>query len=337
MTCYFRAIPQFDHARPPAALPIAGGWCWFDHAERIERGGARQLIPAHEVPPEVAQLISAPRPAIAGLAMDRPRLMGILNVTPDSFSDGGLYDGAPAAISHARDMIKNGADIIDIGGESTRPGADMVSAEQEIERTVPVIRSVRRDGAHPVSIDTRKGKVASAALAAGASLVNDVSALSFDAKLSGIIANAGVPVCLMHARGDPMTMQDRPQYDDVLLDVYDHLQDRIETALASGIARAKIVIDPGIGFGKTVAHNLALLRGLSLFHSLGCPIMLGASRKRFIGTLGDAPEAGARMPGSIAVALAGIAQGVQISRVHDIAQTRQALVLWAAATGMRQQ
>ena len=337
MKCYYRAIAQFDLARPPGALPIAGGWCWFDRAERIERGGARQVIGAREVPPGVAQLISAPRAAVAGLAMDRPRLMGIVNVTPDSFSDGGMFDSDADAISHARDMIRNGADIIDIGGESTRPGARLVSAEREIERTVPVIRGLRQIGAIPLSIDTRKGEVARAALAAGVSLVNDVSALGFDAELAEIIAKSGVPVCLMHARGDPKSMQDRPEYEDVLLDVYDHLHARIEAAVSAGIARTNIIVDPGIGFGKTVAHNLALLRRLSLFHSLGCPIMLGASRKRFIGALSDAPEARARMPGSIAVALAGIAQGVQITRVHDIAQTRQALTLWAAATGMGQQ
>ena len=337
MKCYYRAIAQFDLARPPGALPIAGGWCWFDRAERIERGGARQVIGAREVPPGVAQLISAPRAAVAGLAMDRPRLMGIVNVTPDSFSDGGMFDSDADAISHARDMIRNGADIIDIGGESTRPRARLVSAEREIERTVPVIRGLRQIGAIPLSIDTRKGEVARAALAAGVSLVNDVSALGFDAELAEIIAKSGVPVCLMHARGDPKSMQDRPEYEDVLLDVYDHLHARIEAAVSAGIARTNIIVDPGIGFGKTVAHNLALLRRLSLFHSLGCPIMLGASRKRFIGTLSDAPEARARMPGSIAVALAGIAQGVQITRVHDIGQTRQALTLWAAATGMGQQ
>ena len=274
---------------------------------------------------------------MAGLAMDCPRLMGILNVTPDSFSDGGLFDSDAAAISHARDMIQNGADIIDIGGESTRPGADFVSADLEIERTVPVIQSIRNGGTVPVSIDTRKGDVARAALAAGASMVNDVSALSYDAELSEIIANAGVPICLMHTQGDPKTMQDSPEYEDVLLDVYDYLASRLEAAISAGIARANIIIDPGIGFGKTLADNLALLRGLSLFHSLGCSIMLGASRKRFIGTLGDAPEARSRLPGSLAVALAGIAQGVQITRVHDIAQMRQALTLWAAATGVRLQ
>ena len=337
MTTFYRAIPQFDLARPSGARPIAGGWCWYDHAEQIERGGARRLIHASEVPDDVAKAISSPRAAIAGLAMEWPRLMGILNVTPDSFSDGGQYDSQAAAIGHARDMIKNGADIIDIGGESTRPGADFVPADLEIERTIPVIQNIRRESAVPVSIDTQKGKVARAALSVGASMVNDVSALNYDAKLSEIIADAGVPVCLMHAQGDPKTMQDRPEYEDVLLDVYEYLAARIEAAVSAGIARASIIIDPGIGFGKTPAHNLTLLRGLSLFHSLGCVIILGASRKRFIGVLGNEPEAHNRTFGSIAVALAGIAQGVQITRVHDIAQTRQALTLWAAATGMRQQ
>jgi len=337
MTSYYRAIPQFDLARPSGARPIAGGWCWFDHAEQIERDGSRRLIPASEVPRDVAKSISSPRAAIAGLAMEWPRIMGILNVTPDSFSDGGQYDSEAAAIDHARDMIQNGADIIDIGGESTRPGAEFVPADLEIERTIPVIRNIRRESAVPVSIDTRKGKVARAALTVGASMVNDVSSLNYDAELSEIIADVGVPVCLMHAQGDPKSMQDRPEYENVLLDVYDHLESRIEAAITAGIARANIIIDPGIGFGKTPAHNLALLRGLSLFHSLGCVIILGASRKRFIGIISKEPEARSRTFGSIAVALAGIAQGVQITRVHDIAQTRQALTLWAAATGMRQQ
>ena len=269
--------------------------------------------------------------------MEWPRLMGILNVTPDSFSDGGQYDSKAAAIGHARDMIQNGADIIDIGGESTRPGAEFVPADLEIERTIPVIRNILRQSAVPVSIDTRKGKVARAALTAGASMVNDVSALNYDAELSEIIADIGVPVCLMHAQGDPKSMQDRPEYEDVLLDVYEYLAGRIDAAVSAGIARSNIIIDPGIGFGKTLDHNLALLRGLSLFHSLGCVIILGASRKRFIGILGKEPEPRSRVPGSIAVALAGIAQGVQITRIHDIAQTRQALTLWAAATGVRQQ
>jgi dihydropteroate synthase len=223
------------------------------------------------------------------------------------------------------------ADILDIGGESTRPGAVLVAPDQEIARTAPVIAAIRAAGiATPISIDTRKASVAASALQAGAGLVNDVSALTFDPAMAAEVARAACPVVLMHAQGTPQTMQADPQYDDVLLDVYDWLAARIAAAMAAGIPRDLIAIDPGIGFGKTVAHNLALLQRLSLFHSLGCPVLLGASRKRFIGTIGGAEVAQARMPGSVAVALAGAAQGVQMIRVHDVVETRQAMRLWFA-------
>ena len=333
---YYRPLAQFDAHRSRAALPIAGGWCWFDQVQRLERGQPAQVVAVSEVPAEICDAISGARPAVAGLALNSPRLMGILNVTPDSFSDGGQFDAPDVAVAHARAMVERGADIIDIGGESTRPGADFVSATVETERTVPVIAAIRKATSTPISIDTRKAEVARAALAAGAQLVNDVSALTYDAQLAEITAKSGVPICLMHAQGDPDSMQDAPRYDDVLLDVYDYLNARIAAAVAAGIARDRIIVDPGIGFGKTLDHNLALLRGLSLFHGLGCPILLGASRKRFIGTIAGAADARARVPGSIAVALAGVAQGVQITRVHDIDETRQALDLWAATTGMGQ-
>jgi dihydropteroate synthase len=224
-----------------------------------------------------------------------------------------------------------GADILDVGGESTRPGALVVETDDEVARTAPVIAAVRAAGiAVPISIDTRKAQVAEAALKGGADIVNDVSALLFDADMAGVVAGANCPVVLMHAQGTPQTMQADPRYDDVLLDVYDWLAARIDVAVATGIKRERIAIDPGIGFGKTTAHNLALLQRLSLFHTLGCPILLGASRKRFIGTIGQADDPQARMPGSVAVALAGIAQGVQMIRVHDVSETRQAMRVWMA-------
>jgi dihydropteroate synthase len=223
------------------------------------------------------------------------------------------------------------AEIIDIGGESTRPGAQEVPVAEEIARTVPVIEGLRAAGMRgPISIDTRKALVAAAALRAGATLVNDVSGLTFDPALGPLLAKEGVPVVLMHAKGLPATMQDDPSYADVLLDVFDDLAARLARALALGIDRSRIAIDPGIGFGKTAAHNLALIQGLSLLHGLGCPILLGASRKRFIGSIGRAEAPDARMPGSLAVALAGVAQGAQLLRVHDVAETRQALRLWQA-------
>ncbi len=327
MTVYYRALAQTDRFRPAHARMIAGGWTWFDRLEMRKRGGAARIIDIGDAPAEVVERIAAPRAEVAGLATDRPRLMGILNVTPDSFSDGGLFCDPAAAQAQAGALIKQGADILDIGGESTRPGADFVPPEQEIERTAPVIAALARGGSVPVSIDTRKAAVARAALDAGAGILNDVSALTFDPEMAGVAAASGAPICLMHAQGDPKTMQANPTYDDVLLDVYDFLAERIAAAEAAGIARERVIVDPGIGFGKTAAHNLALISGLSLFHSLGCPILFGASRKRFIGTIGQAPDARARLPGSVAVALSALAQGVQIIRVHDMAETRQAVAL----------
>ena len=322
-----------DAARPAGALPLAGGWCWFDRVEVLERGGAGRIVAAAECPGAVLHRLCAPRPAFAGLSLDQPRIMGVLNVTPDSFSDGGLFLGPEAALAQAR-MMAEDAEIIDIGGESTRPGANEVSVDEELRRTGPVIAALRAGGLEAViSVDTRKAAVAGAALRAGADVVNDVSALGFDAALGPLVAREGAPVILMHAQGAPATMQDDPSYQDVLLDVYDALAARVAAAEALGIARGRIAVDPGIGFGKTGAQNLALIRGLSLFHGLGCPILLGASRKRFMGIYGMASNPAGRVPGSLAVALTGVALGVQMVRVHDVAETRQALRLWAAVNG----
>ncbi|MEF9603658.1 dihydropteroate synthase, partial [Paracoccus sp. PXZ] len=260
------------------------------------------------------------------LALDRPRIMGIVNATPDSFSDGGRYDGA----EQARLLAGQGAEILDIGGESTRPGAREVPVAEEIARVTPAIAAVR--GLAAVSVDTRKAEVARAAIAAGAGLVNDVSGFDFDPAMAGTVAAAGVPVCLMHAQGIPETMQDNPTYGDVLLDVYDALAERVARAETAGIPRDRIVIDPGIGFGKTQAHNLAILRRISLYHGLGCAVLLGVSRKRFIGSIGGAEHPADRVAGTLALTLAGIAQGIQIHRVHDVAETRQGLALWRAVT-----
>ncbi len=332
MMQYVRPIAMTDPARPDGALPLAGGWCWFSQVEVMSRGGKPRLVPVRDLPGEVRDRLAGPRPAFSGLSLDRPRLMGILNVTPDSFSDGGLFLRPEAAVMQARQMA-SGADIIDIGGESTRPGAAEVAQADEIARTEPVIAALRAGGLEtPISIDTRKAGVARAALAAGAGLVNDVTALRHDPEMAGVIAKAGCPVVLMHSIATPATMQDDPHYDDVLLDVFDALKARVAAAEAAGIARDRIAIDPGIGFGKTLAHNLTLLSRLSLFHDLGLPVLLGASRKRFIGTLTAEAEAARRMPGSLAVALAGVAQGVQLIRVHDVTETRQALSLWQAVT-----
>jgi dihydropteroate synthase len=250
-----------------------------------------------------------------------------LNVTPDSFSDGGRFADAGAAAAAGADMAAQGAAIIDVGGESTRPGAKPVWQGDEIERVEPVIRQLASGGA-AVSIDTRQAEVMTAALGAGARLINDVSALTYDPRSAEIAAAAGVPVVLMHHQGDPATMQDAPRYDDVLVEVYLWLEERIAAAEAAGIARAKILVDPGFGFGKTVAHNLEIMNGLALFHSLGCPIVVGASRKRTIGALaGEAPP-DQRLGGSVAFALKAADQGVQIIRAHDVFETVQALKVW---------
>ncbi len=329
---YYRPIAMTDPARPKDALPLAGGWCWFTHVEVITRKEAGRIVPLADVPAEVRDRLSATRPDFAGLTLDRPRIMGILNVTPDSFSDGGLFLRPDAAVMGARKMAA-GADILDIGGESTRPGAVDVDAADEILRTAPVITALRAGGLSlPISIDTRKAAVAKAAFDAGASILNDVTALQYDPAMASFAAGQAAPVILMHSIANPATMQDDPVYDDVLLDVFDALYQRLSEAVAAGIPRRLLAVDPGIGFGKTLSHNLALLARLSLFHDLGVPVLLGASRKRFIGTIGAESDAAKRMPGSLAVALAGVAQGMQMIRVHDVAETRQALSLWQAVT-----
>ncbi len=324
MTDYLLPLPA-GHAIGPR---LAGGWMRFDHVALLERGCAPRIVPVADLPPDRLSPLTAPRPTIAGLTPTRPGLMGILNVTPDSFSDGGRYLSPTAARAHADTM--RAADILDIVGESTRPGATEVSADEEIARILPVIAALRD---RRLSIDTRKAAVARAALGAGADLVNDVSAMTFDPAMPATIAQANAPICLMHAQGAPETMQDDPRYGDVALDVYDALAARMAEAQAAGIAPDRIIVDPGIGFGKTRAHNLTLLRHIALFHGLGVPILLGASRKRFIGDIGDAAQADARMPGTLAVTLAAVAQGVQIHRVHDVAEVAQGLALWRETGG----
>jgi dihydropteroate synthase len=330
---YYRALVQQGGCRPQGAQALAGGDLWFTHAESLSRSTPAQIVAANDIPDPMLARLTGPRATVAGLDLSAPRIMGILNVTPDSFSDGGRYNAPQAAQKAALEMVQNGADIIDIGGESTRPRADFIPESQEISRTLPVIAALRAQSDVVISVDTRKAGVAKAALGVGADLVNDVSGLTFDAAMVGLCARENAPVCVMHAQGDPATMQEAPHYDNVLLDVYDFLAARIDALEMAGIDRAKILVDPGIGFGKTTEHNLTLLRNISLFHGLGCGILLGASRKRFIGTIGHAPRSDARAPGSIAIGLAALAQGVQILRVHDVAETAQAIRVWQAVKG----
>jgi len=330
MTTYFRPLPRSEVTRPKDAQPLAGGPLWFSDAVALRRDAAPEVIPAKEIPDDIVARLTASRAPVAGLDMSDVTVMGILNVTPDSFSDGGRYLDPEAAVAQARHMISEGAGLIDIGGESTRPGAATVPSEEEIRRVAGPIAALAEGLDVPISIDTRKASVAGAALTAGAAIVNDVSGFTHDPALAELCANHAVPVCVMHAQGEPQTMQNDPRYDDVRLDVYDFLSDRINALEAAGIARERIIVDPGIGFGKTIDHNLMLLSDMSLFHGLGCPILLGASRKRFIGTITGADAADRRVMGSVAVALHAAAQGVQIMRVHDVDETRQALAMWQA-------
>jgi dihydropteroate synthase len=312
------AVPS---GRPGEAYPF------LEILTRGAGGGAdRRLYPAGALPDTDADLrarLMAPRPSWAGFALDHPLVMGVVNVTPDSFSDGGAFLDPAAAIAHGRALIAAGADMLDIGGESTRPGAVAISPEIEIGRVVPVIRALVEAGA-VVSVDTRHAAVMAAALDAGARIVNDVTGLG-DPDALALVAARQVPVVLMHMQGEPPTMQRAPRYDVPALDLFDYFEARLAACAAAGLDRGLILIDPGIGFGKTLADNLALLGDLALLRATGCGVLLGVSRKSFIGTLGQAPRTGDRLPGSLAAGLEGVRHGADVLRVHDVAETVQAL------------
>ena len=259
-----------------------------------------------------------------------PLIMGIVNVTPDSFSDGGAFLDPARAVDHALQLAADGAAILDIGGESTRPGAETVPVDEELERVIPVIRALAIETAAIISIDTRKPEVAEVAVAAGAQIWNDVSALTFSERSLDTAARLDCRLVLMHAQGDPKPMQHAPHYDDVVAEVRDYLLTRTRVAEAAGVARERIFIDPGIGFGKTLDHNLALLSNLGAYTATDYPVLLGASRKRFIAALDRDGAAASRVGGSIAAALAGQAAGVRVVRAHDVAETRQAMAVAAA-------
>ena len=268
-------------------------------------------------------------------ALQPVRVMGVINTTPDSFSDGGRFDDIEAAIRHARRLIADGADMLDVGGESTRPGAAPVDEAEEIDRVVPLVRAIRAESAVPISVDTMKPAVARAAVAAGATMWNDVTALGYAQESLGTAADLGCEVVLMHMRGEPGAMQADPQYDDVAREVTEFLAARAAAAMAAGVARDKIWLDPGVGFGKhMIRHNLPLLAGLDRIVALGFPVLLGVSRKSFISSIdegGRSPDQ--RLGGSIAGALAGAAAGVAAVRVHDVRETVQALRVWNAIAG----
>ncbi|MEJ5207348.1 dihydropteroate synthase [Denitratimonas sp. CY0512] len=262
------------------------------------------------------------------LKLDRPRILGIVNVTPDSFSDGGAYDSTQAAIEHGLKLVEAGADALDIGGESTRPGADAVPLETELARVLPVIEGLARATQVPISIDTFKPEVMRAAVAAGAGLINDICALTQDGALEAA-AELGVPVILMHMQGEPRTMQDAPQYDDVVGQVRRFLADRLFACELAGIPKSRLVIDPGFGFGKNLDHNLHLLARLEAFADLGVPLLAGLSRKRMLGEI-TGREVGERAAASVAAHLIAAQRGAMLLRVHDVAPLRDALALWQA-------
>jgi dihydropteroate synthase len=258
------------------------------------------------------------------LDLQFPAVMGIVNVTPDSFSDGGRFFAADDALAQALTLVREGAAVVDIGGESTRPGSEQVTLDEELRRVLPVVEALAGSVGVPISVDTMKAGVARRTLAAGAALINDVSALRFDDELVDVVAETGCPVCLMHMQGMPKTMQDDPRYDDVVDEVLGFLEQRMAFALARGVREEQIMVDPGIGFGKTVAHNLALLDGLDRFSTLGRPVVLGASRKRFLGAILGAEPAG-RAIGTVATTVMGYLAGAHVFRVHDVKPNFEAL------------
>ena len=331
------------HHPDGAVARLAGGMQWFA-AYEVRENATRRTVPVAEIATlgDRAQAlhtaVTASRPALRlgerTLRFDQPQVAGILNVTPDSFSDGGAHHADPCAAAAAGiDMATAGAALIDVGGESTRPGAAAVWEGDEIARVVPVVERLARAGT-PVSIDTRKAAVMEAALAAGAAVVNDVSALLWDDRALAVVARAGCPVVLMHSPDPQAGGHGRAGYADVVTAVFDWLDARIAAVVAAGVDRARIIADPGIGFGKSLAENLQLLNALPLFHGLGVPLMLGASRKRLIGALSNEAPVDQRLGGSLALAVRGIEAGVQLLRVHDVAETVQAARVWR---GLRDQ
>ena len=318
------------------ALPLAGGPLAFATAEAIERGAGEEgqrrpvsLLQARAFAPDLIEGLTKPRSSWAGLDLKRPLIMGVVNVTPDSFSDGGDFAEASHAIDHARAMLAAGADIVDVGGESTRPGAQPVAPEDEAARVLPVVRALAHAGAM-VSIDTRHAAVMGQAAEAGAWIINDVTALTGDPESARVAAKSGAAIVLMHMLGEPQTMQADPRYADVTCDLLDYFAARLAALDQLGVERARIAIDPGIGFGKTVQHNVRLLDELAAFHVFGCPILLGASRKSFIGRLSKDEKPKQRLAGTLAAHQMGYDRGVQIVRVHDVAEAFQARAIWMA-------
>ena len=330
--------PIFSKIKTKDSLFLGSSKLFFNEIELITRGKTKtrsKFLKINEIKylePDIQRdinkrisNITKKRKKLGKFNFERSLVMGILNVTPDSFFDGGKYLLHDNAIEQFKKLIKEGADIIDIGGESTRPGAEAISRNQELARVLPPITGLSRQNIK-ISVDTRHAEVMTRACAAGATIINDVEALRRDGAV-GAAAASGVPVIIMHMQGQPETMQDAPHYDFAPVDVYQFLEERIKVAMVAGIAKPHIAIDPGFGFGKTVAHNLQILKWLSLFHGLGVPILFGASRKSTIAKLSKGEPAEQRLAGSLALAMAAYRQGAQILRVHDVAETVQALAI----------
>lgn len=305
-----------------AALPLAAIENWAEQQQRGQGKAAAALL----------ERLERPRAPLCGLGFERPRIMGILNVTPDSFSDGGDRADPEVAVRDGLAMLAAGAEVLDVGGESTRPGAKAVSLDEERARVLPVVSALAKAGAR-VSIDTRHAVIMREAVAAGAGVINDVTALTGDPESLAVAAETGKSVVLMHMQGQPQTMQRDPRYDHVAHDIYDYLAERLEACAAAGIAEDRLVVDPGIGFGKTLVHNLQVLEQIALFQGFGCPVLLGASRKSFIARLSQGEAEKERLPGSLAAILFALQRGVQVFRVHDVAETVQAVAVWQAMTG----
>ena len=354
MTIERRAAPK----APPFSVPswirplpvadgrhcIAGGWAGFDSVDLVQRDGGSYSI-SRTTPEEILATaadsdaaaaalgrVTAARPDFAGLAMDRPHIMGILNVTPDSFSDGGRHSGPARAVAAGRAMAEAGASIIDIGGESTRPGAEPVTRNQELARVLPPIAGLKAADA-PLSIDTRHAEVMRRATEAGAVIINDVNGFRGDGALEAA-ADSGAALVIMHMQGTPEMMQAAPSYGFAPVEIYEFLDARIEAALAAGIPRERIAVDPGFGFGKTVAHNLQLVNFAAMFHGLGVPVLIGVSRKSSIAAISNGEDPDRRLAGSLGLAMATVTQGCQLLRVHDVAETRQALSIQTALAGV---
>ena len=328
-----------DPARRPGAATVSGTRAGVDALARLaEHGGLAELARALDA---AAAAAVPPEPTLLGGRTfrwgERTHLMGVVNVTPDSFSDGGRHLERQAAVRHALGLAEAGADLLDIGGESTRPGAEEVPVQVELDRVLPVVEAVRAASDVPLSIDTRKAEVARAALRAGAVLVNDVSGLGHDPALAAVVAGAGAALALMHIQGTPETMQVDPRYDDLVAEVLESLAGSIDRAVGAGIGRERIWVDPGIGFGKTLGHNLFLLRHLAELRVLGAPVLVGTSRKRFIGALaGDRPP-GQRLPGTLAsLAAVAVLHGADVVRVHDVQEAKDALAVADAIARARE-